>query len=74
MKYIKVKDKDNLYRDPLSNGIVNADEEAYRNYVENYKRQLNSAKKVDYMQNQINNIKNEISELKNLLLNFIDVK
>jgi hypothetical protein len=74
MDYIKVKDKDNLYRDTLSNGIVNADEESYRNYVEAYKRQLNSVKKVDSLQNQIDEIKNDVSEIKNLLLKFIDVK
>jgi hypothetical protein len=72
MNYIKVKDKDNLFRDTGSNGIINADEEAYRNYVENYKRQLNSVKKADSLQNQINEIKNDVCEIKELLLKIIN--
>jgi hypothetical protein len=72
MNYIKVKDKDNLFRDTRSNGIINADEEAYRNYVENYKRQLNSVKKADSLQNQINEIKNDVCEIKELLLKIIN--
>jgi pimeloyl-CoA synthetase len=74
MKYVKVKDKDNLLRDTTSNGIVNSDEESYKQYVENYKRQLNSTKKVDFLQQQVDEIKNDVSEIKDLLLKLINVK
>jgi hypothetical protein len=72
MDYIKVKDKENLLRDTFSNGIVNTDEEAYYNYVETYKRQLNSSKKVESLQNQIDEIKNDVGEIKGLLLKLIN--
>lgn len=67
MNYIKVKDKDNLFRDINSNGIINTDQEAYKNYVENYKRQLNSSKKIENLQSEVNEIKSNVQEIKNMI-------
>jgi hypothetical protein len=71
MEYIKVKDKDNLLRDINSNGIVNTDEESYTIYCENYRRRLNSIKRVEILEKQVDVIKDDISEIKNLLLNLV---
>jgi hypothetical protein len=68
MNYIKVKDKEHLFRDVNSNGIINTDEESYAMYIENYKRQRNSIKKIEELENQVNEIKNDMSEIKNLLI------
>lgn len=71
MEYIKVKDKDNLLRDINSNGIVSNDEESYKIYCENYRRRLNSNKRVEMLEKQVDVIKDDISEIKNLLLNLV---
>lgn len=68
MSYIKVKDKDNLFRDTNSNGIVNCDEESYNNYVQNYKRKLTESQKIESLDVRLNEIKNDIDDIKNLLL------
>ena len=72
MEYVKVKDKDNLIRDINSNGIINTDEESYAVYIDNYKRRLNSIKRVEKLEDQVNEIKDDISEIKNLLLNLVN--
>jgi hypothetical protein len=72
MDYIKVKDKDNLLRDVNSNGIVNTDVESYAIYADNYKRRLNSIKRVERLEDQVDEIKNDISEIKTLLLHLVN--
>lgn len=72
MEYIKVKDKENLLRDSHSNGIVNSDTESYRNYINEYTRKINSNKKIEILQEQVDTMKNDISEIKELLLKILN--
>lgn len=72
MEYIKVKDKDHLYRDSNSNGIVNANIEEYHLYMKNYKQKFDETKKIIDIENDLNNLKNDINEIKSLLRSFIN--
>lgn len=72
MEYIKVKDRDNLVRDCLSNGIVNTDVEGYKQYIENYKKNYNSQQKIKSLEEDVNSIKNDIDEIKFLLKTLIE--
>lgn len=72
MTYIKVKDKDNLYRDSTSNGIINADIQEYNLYVQNYKKKYDETKKIVDLENDLNHIKDDIQEIKSLLRAFIN--
>lgn len=65
--YIKVKDKNHLLRDTVSNGIVSTDFESYQTYVQNYKRSHNQNKTIENLEDQINVLKNDMNELKSLL-------
>lgn len=67
MEYIKVKDKDYLYRDFNSNGIVNADLDSYDSYIQNYKKLYNESKRIESLENDVNEIKNNLNEIKDLL-------
>jgi hypothetical protein len=72
MDYIKVKDKEHLFRDVNSNGIVNTDEDAYKIYIENYRRQKNSMKKIDELEIQISEIKTDLKDIKHLILKMLN--
>ena len=72
MDYIKVKDKEHLFRDINSNGIVNTDENAYKTYLENYKRQKNSIKKIDELEIQVDQIKTDLKDIKDLILKLLN--
>ena len=65
--YIIVKDKNYLFRDSNSEGIVNADYNGYQAYVENYKRTYNESKRIKNLENNVNDIKSDLNEIKNLL-------
>lgn len=70
--YIVVKDKNHLFRDLNSEGIVNADYNGYQAYVENYKRTYNESKRINALENDVNNIKSDLNEIKTLLRNFVN--
>lgn len=72
MTYLKVKDKDHLIRDINSNAIINTDEIEYKNYVNNYIRQLNSKNKLETLQNQVDEIKGDVKEIKDLILKLLN--
>lgn len=69
MKYIKVKDKNNLIRDVNSNAIINTDIKGYEEYESNYKRLYNQNQRIDKIETNVNEIKNDLNEIKNLLRN-----
>lgn len=69
MDLVKVKDKNGLYRDEYSNGIVNMNENEYKTYIENYKKTYNGKQKIKNLENDVNSIKNDLSEIKELLRN-----
>lgn len=72
MTYIKVKDRDHLYRDLTSEGIVNSDYEAYNLYVEDYKKKYEENKKITKIEDDLNSLKDDIGEIKNLLRSLLD--
>jgi len=72
MAYIKVKDKNNLYRDLESNGIINGDNKGYQQYLDVYKRRYNETKKIQEIESDINHMKNDLTEIKTLLRNLFN--
>jgi hypothetical protein len=72
MTYLKVKDKDYLLRDVNSNGIVNNDEVGYKNYVNNYIKQISSKNKIEELEKQVDCIKNDVKEIKDLILKLLN--
>ena len=65
--FVKVKDHQNLLRDPLSNGIINDNQSEYDEYI----ARRDAAKKAKdselTMKEDLDNLKGEINEIKSLL-------
>ena len=65
--FVKVKDHQNLMRDPLSNGILNDNQSDYDEYI----ARRDAAKKAKdselTMKEDLDNLKGEINEIKSLL-------
>lgn len=69
MDYIKVKDKDHLYRNKDNNSLVNSDYESYKIYEDLYRKKYQEKKRIDNLESELSNIKNDLNEIKNLLKN-----
>jgi flagellar basal body rod protein FlgG len=69
MKYLKVKDKNNLMRDNESNAIINTDLKGYKDYENNYKRLYIQNQRINEVEKNVNEIKNDLNEIKTLLRN-----
>jgi hypothetical protein len=67
MGFIRVKDKNGLYRDESNNAIINMDQNEYQHYVQNYKKKYNEVQKIKNLENDVSEIKNDLNEIKNLL-------
>ena len=72
MSYLKVKDKDHLYRDTSSEGIVSSDIDGYNRYLEKYRKSYNESKRVKKIEDELNSIRNDIDEIKLLLKEFVN--
>ena len=67
MEFVKVKDHENLLRDPRSNGIVNTNVGEYEEYLA-LRDATNEAKDSEVtMKEDLDNLKGEINEIKSLL-------
>jgi hypothetical protein len=69
MNYIKVENKDHLYRNKQNNSIINTDYESYKLYEEMYIKKYKENKRIESLENDINNIKSDLSEIKDMLRN-----
>ena len=66
-EFVKVKDHQNLMRDPLSNGILNTNQTGYDEYIAR-RDAANKAKDNELtMKEDLDNLKGEINEIKSLL-------
>ena len=66
-EFIKVKDHQNLMRDPLSNGILNDNKSDYDEYVARRQAADKAKEKSSNMEEDLANLKGEINEIKSLL-------
>ena len=66
-EFIKVKDHQNLMRDPLSNGILNDNKSDYDEYVARRDAANKAKEKSSNMEEDLANLKGEINEIKSLL-------
>ena len=65
--FVKVKDHQNLMRDPLSNGILNDNQSDYDEYVARRDAANKAKEKSSNMEEDLANLKGEINEIKSLL-------
>ena len=65
--FVKVKDHQNLLRDPLSNGIINTNKSEYDEYIARRDAAEKSKTAEVTMKEDLDNLKGEINEIKSLL-------
>ena len=71
-EFVKVKDHQNLIRDPLSNGILNDNQTDYDEYIAR-RDAANEAKQSETnMKEDLDNLKGEINEIKSLLKELVN--
>ena len=64
---LKVKDNVGLYRDSKSNGIINTDEQLYKNYLKS--KQINQGKedRMKSLEDDVSSLKGDLKDIKLLL-------
>ena len=67
MDFVKVKDHQNLMRDPTSNAILNDNQSDYDEYVARREAANKAKEKSSNMEEDLANLKGEINEIKSLL-------
>ena len=66
-EFVKVKDHQNLMRDPTSNGIMNTNKSEYDEYIARRDAATKSKENEVIMKEDLDNLKGEINEIKSLL-------
>ena len=70
-EFVKVKDHQNLMRDPVSNAILNDNQSDYDEYVARREAANKAKEKSSNMEEDLANLKGEINEIKSLLKEFV---
>lgn len=66
-KKLKVKDHAGLYRDSKSNGIINTDEQAYKNYLKSKKINQGKEDRMKSLEDDVSSLKGDLNDIKLLL-------
>lgn len=72
MRYVKVEGHVNLVRDLKTNSIINTNMNEYQKYLSMKQMKGTEDKKIEVIENDLNNIKNDINEIKSLLRNLVN--
>ena len=67
VKYLKVKDERNLYRESNSKGIINTDNAALQEYKKSRELRNENTRKIRQYESDINSLKEEVTEVKDML-------
>ena len=73
MDRLKVKDNPNLQRDTKSNGIINTDESAYKQYIINKRKNKLLEEQKRNTEERINNLEDELKNLKNGINRILEI-
>tara|TARA_R100001463_G_scaffold125_3_gene638 strand:+ start:335 stop:559 length:225 start_codon:yes stop_codon:yes gene_type:complete len=72
MELVKVKNHENLGRDPFTNGIINTNKSQYDEYIARRDAAEKEKKKSSNMEDDLANLKGEINEIKSLLKELVN--
>ena len=71
-EFVKVKDHQNLLRDPYSNGIINTNKSEYDEYIARRDAAEKAKESELTMKEDLDNLKGEINEIKSLLKELVN--
>ena len=66
-QFLQIKDHENLLRDPVSNGIVNINDNEYDQYIARRDAAQKAKEQSVNMEEDLANLKGEMNEIKSLL-------
>ena len=66
-QFVPIKDHENLLRDPVSNGIVNINDNEYDEYISRREAAQKAKEQSVNMEEDLANLKGEMNEIKSLL-------
>ncbi len=72
MELVKVKNHENLGRDPFTNGIINTNKSQYDEYIARRDAAEKEKEKSSNMEEDLANLKGEINEIKSLLKELVN--
>ena len=72
MDFVKVKDHQNLMRDPTSNAILNDNQSDYDEYIARRDAAEKAKKSELTMKEDLDNLKGEINEIKEMLRSIVN--
>jgi hypothetical protein len=72
MAHLKVEGHSNLVRDEDTKAILNTNMSDYNQYMKLKSIKENDTKKIEALENNIDNIKNDLEEIKSLLGNLLN--
>ena len=72
MEFVKVKDHENLLRDPKSNSIINTNVGEYDEYIARRDAAEKAKDSEVIMKEDLDNLKGEINEIKSLLKELVN--
>lgn len=64
---LKVKDSVGLYRDSKSNGIINTDEQSYKNYLKSKQISQGKENRMKSLEDDVSSLKGDLKDIKLLL-------
>lgn len=71
IELIRVREDNNLARDPTTGAIVMTNSSQFKNYVEKRNMHSERIKEIQRQSEEINSIKHDLCEIKSLLLSLI---
>ena len=71
-QFVKVKDHDNLVRDPFSNSIINTSKTEYDEYIARRDKAIKNNESSSNMKEDLDNLKSEMNEIKSLLKELVN--
>lgn len=67
MNYLKVKEHNDLFRDPYTNSIINVNMTEYQQYLTRKSKKEEETQKINNLESDISSLKQDLDEIKSLL-------
>lgn len=70
-RLVPIQDRSTLFRDRVSNGIINTDDNGYEAYIRSYEARKKEKEEMESLKTKVDSLSSDMSELKSLMTDFI---
>ncbi len=74
MTYVKIKERDHLYRDIDNRALLNTDEEEFKTYYAERDLRIKQMQEKQSLENKVDKLEQDMSDIKNLLQQLVETK